>query len=130
MSKKPERTAYWKDDPDEQDFPAAGDYLSLLLPEAVSAAIVQELRGASTVKRKAKDLLRASRLSLLPPEDPEVAKDLKRVMKGDSLSPILLVRGQATIGVPLIVADGYHRICASYHLSEDTDIPCRIAELA
>ena len=28
---------------------------------------------------------------------------------------------------PLTVADGYHRICASYHLDEDADIPCRIA---
>ena len=50
-------------------------------------------------------------------------------MKGESLSPVLLVRGQATVGAPLIVADGYHRICASYHLNEDTDILCRIAEL-
>jgi hypothetical protein len=31
--------------------------------------------------------------------------------------------------LPLIVADGYHRICASYHLDENTDIPCRIADL-
>jgi hypothetical protein len=29
--------------------------------------------------------------------------------------------------VPLTVADGFHRICASYHLDEDADIPCRIA---
>jgi hypothetical protein len=30
--------------------------------------------------------------------------------------------------VALTVADGYHRICASYHLDEDTDIPCRIVD--
>jgi hypothetical protein len=42
---------------------------------------------------------------------------------------VLLVRGEATTGVALIAADGYHRICASYHLNEDADIPCRIAEL-
>jgi len=29
----------------------------------------------------------------------------------------------------LIVADGYHRICASYHLDEDADIPCRLVDL-
>jgi hypothetical protein len=28
----------------------------------------------------------------------------------------------------LQIADGYHRICASHHLDEDADIPCRIAE--
>jgi hypothetical protein len=27
----------------------------------------------------------------------------------------------------LEIADGYHRICASYHLDEDADIPCRMA---
>jgi hypothetical protein len=27
------------------------------------------------------------------------------------------------------VADGYHRICASYHLDEDTEIPCRMVAL-
>ena len=26
-------------------------------------------------------------------------------------------------------ADGYHRICASYHLNEDAEIPCRIVDL-
>ncbi len=130
MAKKPARTEYWKDDPDEHDFPSAGDYLGLLLSDEMSAAVVDELRGASTVRHKAKDfMMLSSRLPLLPSDDPEVAKDLKRVMRGESLSPVLLVRGQAAAGLPLIVADGYHRICASYHLSGDAEIPCRIAEL-
>jgi hypothetical protein len=126
MAKSREPTEYWKKDPDEHDFPAAGEFLSLLFPEALSAALVDELRAASTVERKAKDLLRASRLRLLPSDDSEVAKDLKRVAKGEALSPVLLVRGQAAADVPLIVADGYHRICASYYLSEGAAIPCRI----
>jgi hypothetical protein len=25
---------------------------------------------------------------------------------------------------PLIIADGYHRVCASYWIDENTDIPC------
>ena len=129
MAKSRERTEYWKKDPDEHDFPAAGEYLSLLFPEALSAALVGQLRVASTVERKAKDLLRASRLQLLPSNDSEVAKDLKRVAKGEALSPVLLVRGRATADVPLIVADGYHRLCASYYLNEDAEIPCRLTEL-
>jgi len=40
----------------------------------------------------------------------------------DYLSLILLLRGDATR--PLIVADGYHRVCASYWIDENTDIPC------
>jgi len=123
------RTEYWKHEPDEHDYPAAGDYLSLLVPEQAVQGVVEELRNAAIVNRKAKDLMRASGLALLPAGDPEVAKDLKRVAKGESLSPVLLVRGHAHASRPLIVADGYHRICASYHLTEDADIPCRIADL-
>jgi hypothetical protein len=130
MSKKGNPENHWQGEPDDHDFPAAVDYLSLVLPESVSASIVHELRAATTVTRKAKDLMRASRLPLLPTDDPHVAKELKRVAQGGLLSPVLLVRGQARVGVALIVADGYHRICASYHLDEDADIPCRITELS
>jgi hypothetical protein len=49
---------------------------------------------------------------------------------GKGLSAVLLVRGQLASEIPLTVADGYHRICASYHLDEDADIPCRIIDLA
>ena len=58
-----------------------------------------------------------------------MAKDLKKVTQGKLLSPVLCVRGMVRLRVPLIVADGYHRMCASYHLDEDADIPCRITDL-
>ena len=54
------------------------------------------------------------------------AKDAAKVKAGTALSPVLLVRGDIARGFPLQIADGYHRVCASYHLDEDTDIPCRI----
>jgi hypothetical protein len=57
-----------------------------------------------------------------------VAIDLEKVRKGELLSPLLLVRGSAGHDVPLTVADGYHRICASYHINENADIPCRIVD--
>jgi hypothetical protein len=84
---------------------------------------------APVVHRKAKDLLRASRLPVLAPDNFHVARDLNKVAEGTLLSPALLVRGILRTDSPLIVADGYHRICASYHLDEDADIPCRIADL-
>src|ERR1700736_7048790 len=67
MSKKQQQQPglSWKDEPDEHDFPAAADYLSLLLSDPGPA--VDELRRSQTVQRKAKDLLRASRLPLLSP---------------------------------------------------------------
>jgi len=40
--------------------------------------------------------------------------------------PILLVRGSAVGGYALQIADGYHRVCASYLTDENTDIPCHL----
>jgi hypothetical protein len=122
----PAKKEHWKDEPDEHDFPAAADYLGLLLEEKAVGRIVDALRTAPVWHRKAKDLLRASRLPLLPPDNAHVAKDLSKVRSGQQLSPVLLVRGNADADVPLVVADGYHRICASYHIDEDADIPCRV----
>jgi hypothetical protein len=126
---KRRRREHWKDEPEEHDYPAASDYLGLVLAEPTAAAVVEALRGAETILRKAKDLVRASRLPLLGIDDPEVARDLRKVARGELLSPVLLVRGPAAAGLTLIVADGYHRICASYHLDEDADIPCRLVDL-
>ena len=58
-----------------------------------------------------------------------MAKDLKKVAQGRLLSPVLCVRGIVRADVPLTLADGYLRICASYHLDEDADIPCRVVDL-
>jgi hypothetical protein len=120
---------HWKREPDEHDYPAAADYLTLLLDPVVAEKVVQELRDAPLVHRKAKDLLRASGLPLLDRDNPHVAGDLEKVRNGVKLSPVLLVRGDLATGRPLVVADGYHRICASYHLDENTDIPCRLGDL-
>jgi len=127
----PKVTENWADNPDDQDYPAAEDYLSLLMAPATAKRLVGRLRTAAIAHRKAKELLRASRLPVLPPENFHVAKDLKKVRAGKKLSPVLLVRGRIGEGeVPLTVADGYHRICASYQLDEDAEIPCRIVDLA
>jgi len=121
--------AHWKDEPERHDYPAAGNFLSLLLDPSVVSVVVAALEGAPVEHRKAKDLLRASGLALLGPDNHHVARDLAKVHDGVELSPVLLVRGDLRAGRPLVVADGYHRICASYHLDENTDIPCKVADL-
>jgi hypothetical protein len=118
----------WKDEPDEHDYPAAADYLSLIAPLESVDGIVDALRAAPIVRRKAKDILRASGLPLLDRDNAHVASDLQKVHQHKPLSPVLLVRGDLVSGRPTQVADGYHRVCASYHLNENTDIPCRIAD--
>lgn len=119
---------HWKDAPDDHDYPAAADFLSLVMPQKEAQQLVRRLRATPLVHRKAKDMLRASALPGLPPDNVHVAKDLAKVKKGGLLSPVLLLRGHLDAQVPLTVADGYHRICASYHLDEDADIPCRIVD--
>jgi hypothetical protein len=125
---RPAAAEHWKTDPDEHDYPAAADYLSLLLGDADVDRLVDELKSSQISHRKAKDLLRASRLPLLGTDSFHVAEDLKKVRLGERLSPVLLVRGDLSADAPLTVADGYHRICASYHLDENADIPCRLVE--
>jgi hypothetical protein len=120
---------HWASEPEAHDFPAAAVYLSLLLGPGLVEAVVDELRRAPTIRHRANDLLRASALALLPADDPSVVRDLKKVKQGSRLSPVLLVRGVLAAGRHLTIADGYHRICASYHLDEDAAIPCRLADL-
>ena len=117
----------WKSAPDDHDFPAAAQYLSLLADEGGVASLVKALHGAPTRQQKAKDILRAAGLPLLPVDHPHVASDLAKIKAGRALSPILLIRGDLLTGRALQIADGYHRVCASYHTDENTDIPCRTA---
>jgi hypothetical protein len=111
---------HWQDEPEPQDFPAAESFLSLLVGRVAASRLVDALRAEQTLEHfAAKDILRASGLPLLAADDSEVTSDFKKVKKGDKLSPVLLIYGE-----PLWVADGYHRICASYHLNEKTLVPC------
>ncbi len=113
---------HWKAAPEAQDFPAAESYLSLLVGHVKAARLAKALRKEDTLQHyAAKDILRAARLPLLGPDDPEVANDLDKVKAGQKLSPVLLAQG-----IPLWVADGYHRICASYHIDEKALVPCRM----
>lgn len=120
----------WQDEPEAQDYPAAASYLSLLAAPAIVDSTVAAFRSAGSVHFKAKDILRASGLGLLPTDNPHVASDLRKIAKGKALSPVLLVRGDVATGRPAQIADGYHRVCASYHTDENTDVPVRIVDLA
>ncbi|MEV0334129.1 hypothetical protein [Nocardia sp. NPDC050717] len=119
----------WKNTPEEHDYPAAADYLDLLGDAQVVDAIVAQLRSAPVVVKKAKDILRASQLAALTPDNPHVRKDLLKINEGKKLSPILLVRGDCRRNVPMLIADGYHRVCALYFADENAEIPAKIATM-
>ena len=114
----------WLDKPEDHDFDAAAEYLSMVADAETVRATVKALRHAEPLLRKAKDILRAAELTLLSADNPHVRSDLAKIAGSAKLSPILLVRGSASDRMQ--IADGYHRVCASYHPDENTPIPCRL----
>jgi hypothetical protein len=119
----------WKKAPEADDYSGTLNFLSLMFPLAKSKKLLRALRAETNIDRAAKDLLRASNLPLLPNDEPHVDDDLKKIHKGKPLAPVLLIRGDMAKGIPLIVADGYHRICATCHYDESAPIPCRMVSI-
>jgi hypothetical protein len=116
----------WFDLPEEHDYPAAWDYLRLLFSDDITEWYISRLQWADISVFKAKDIFRASCLSLLGVSNLHVERDQKKIKKWMHLSPLLLVRDPRTSRV--IIADGYHRLCAVYALDEDAIIPCKIID--
>jgi hypothetical protein len=120
----PKKEILWLPEVEAHNYPAAHAYLSLLFDSERVDAMIEGLKRATVVKVQAKDIFRASRLPLLGVDNSHVEKDRKKIAKGQSLSPLLLVRDEAH-GV-LVIADGYHRLCSVYFFDEDAWIPCKI----
>jgi hypothetical protein len=114
----------WLPEPEEKNFPAAESYLGLLFDSETVKSIVSKMKTAPISRFKAKDIFRASELSLLGVSNSHVEKDRSKIEEGIPLSPILLVRDERNAKV--IIADGYHRMCAVYSFNEDEFIPCKI----
>ena len=53
-----------------------------------------------------------------PLSDPGVLNDLKKVLAGKKLSPVLVAEGD--------IADGYHRVSLAYALDPYTDVPLKL----
>ena len=115
----------WLAKPEEHNYPAAQSYLSLIYEDRVADSLVRAMRRARVANFKAKDIFRASGLSLLGVSNLHVEKDRAKIKKGKRLSPLLLVRDRQNGKV--VVADGYHRLCAIYSFDEDALVPCKIA---
>jgi len=114
----------WLKEPEDEDYEAALSFLTLNYKKNAAKALVDKLRRASLSEFEAKDIFRTSHLSLLGVSNSHVQKDQEKIRSGKRLSPILLVRDPRNSGV--IIADGYHRLCAVYTYDEDALIPCKI----
>ena len=122
MSKKPETR--WLPRPEAHNYPAAHSYLSLFNDEPTVRELVRQLRRARISRFKSRDIFRASRLSLLGVSNSHLQKDRRKIKQGKPLSPLLLVRDK--VHQQVIIADGYHRLCAVYTFDQDAEIPCKI----
>ena len=112
----------WKKRPEEGDYTASRNYLSLQFTTATAKRLVKQARQGSQIEHVAKDILRASCLPLLPSNELHVADNLRKIRKGKPLSPIILIQGDMTKMRPFVIADGYHRLCAACYADEDAPV--------
>ena len=124
MSKHKPKEIKWFPGVEEHDYPAAESYLQLLYSEDKVAVMISKFRSATIVQFKAKDIFRATQLSLLGISNLHVEKDRKKIEKNICISPLLLLRDEHNGKV--VIADGYHRLCAIYEFDEDAWIRCKI----
>ena len=117
----------WVYVPRESNYPAAESYLSLILSVDQVKRIIEDLKNVEVSEFKAKDIFRASKLSLLGISNSHVKKNIEKIDEGKELSPILLVTD--LVNRTVIIADGYHRLCGVYYYDEDATIPCKIVDL-
>lgn len=112
----------WKKDVEQHDYAAASSYLSIRFGENRAEQVVKDLRNLPVITRRANDILRAIRRDPLPLSDPGVLKDLKKVLAGEKLSPILVAEAD--------VADGYHRLSLAYALDAYAPVPLKLSAVA
>jgi hypothetical protein len=108
----------WKKDVAHHDYAAAASYLSIRFGESRAREMSAKLQKLKVMSRRANDILRATRREPLPLSDPGVLKDLKKVLAGEKLSPVLVAEGD--------IADGYHRVSLAYALDPYTDVPLKL----
>ncbi len=108
----------WKKDVAPHDYAAATSYLSIRFGEARAGKVAAELRNLPVISRRANDILRATGRTPLPLSDPGVLKDLKKVLGGERLSPILVAEAD--------IADGYHRLSLAYALDPYAVVPLKL----
>jgi hypothetical protein len=108
----------WKKDVEPHDYAAASSYLSIRFGESRAAKVAAALRKLPVIERRANDILRATGRDPLPLSDPGVLNDLKKVLSGEKLSPVLLAEAD--------IADGYHRVSLAYALDPYASVPLKL----
>ena len=108
----------WKKDVAAHDYAAAFSYLSIKFGKSQAEKIAADLRKLPIITRRANDIIRATGRIPLPLSDPGVLRDLKKVLSGQKLSPILVAQAD--------IADGHHRLSLVYALDPYADGPLKL----
>ena len=114
----------WGKDVDENHYAAALDFLSLQWVPERAEPVVDRLREAPFVKKLPGDLLRAANLKPLPLTDNGVLQELRKAIIDAEFVPLLVVN----LPDGVILADGYHRASAAYHLAPFHKVPVQIED--
>ena len=125
MAKQQTPSITWQDDANPDDYEAAGHYLALVDNQKNIDKTLADLKAGTIVEYKATDLLRAAQLIVPKADDRPTREQIKKIRHGEPVSPVLLVRVPALKKV--IVADGFHRICAAYRIDPDVMLHCKLA---
>jgi hypothetical protein len=124
VPKQQSRGVQWLEDANKEDYEAAAHYLSLLDDPKNVDKVVAAMKAASITEFKATDLLRAAQLAVPKADDRPTREQIKRIKHGEPVSPVLLVRVTALKRV--IIADGFHRVCAAYRIDPDVILHCKL----
>lgn len=121
---KKNKEVEWLSKPSAKDYPAAEAYLQLVFKKKKAFKLANKLRRAPITQFAAKDILRASGLPMAEVSAFDWKNQKNEVKHHTPLSPILLVRRGK--GDNLIVADGFHRLCAVFAFDQQAEVLCKI----
>ena len=114
----------WEKNAQKEHYRAALSYLSLIYKAAVAKDFVKKLKKTAVSQFKSRDIFRASMLPMLEVTNSDVKKEESKIKSQKRLRPLLLVRDRSQ--GKLVIADGYHRLCAAYIFDEEAEIACKI----
>jgi len=119
------KSVRWRKKPRKKDYLSAQSYLSLLFGSRSAIRLVKGLRRAHIKEIPARDILRASHTPMAEVHAFDWTSQHKDIKKGRPFSPILLVCGKH--GDELVIADGFHRLCAAFAKDQDAIVSFKLA---
>ena len=114
----------WLPEPADKDYDAAQSFLQLLYNSKKARRWAKELKAKEITEYTAKDIPRASGTPMSEVQAFDWSKQQKEINEGKPLSPILIVKQDN--GGHLIIADGFHRLCALFTNDQEVKVPCKI----